>query len=82
MHDIDADLPSLMAPVKFRNHDQPCMVIAANKAKSDAKNFREAAGILASGDDRAKAISAWLLDRAGMFEKCESDNGSADQPEA
>jgi hypothetical protein len=75
VHQIDADIPSLRTVVKFRNLEQNCMVIAANKAKSDAKNFREAASILSAGDDRAKALSEWLLERAVAFEKCESDDG-------
>lgn len=77
MHHIDADIPSLRTVVKFRNLEQNCMVIAANKAKSDAKNFREAASILSSGDERAKVMSEWLLERAVAFEKCESDDGEA-----
>jgi hypothetical protein len=72
---IDADLPSLRAVVKFRNYDANCIVIAANKAASDAKNFREAAALVQSiPGDRPKAISDWLIERAVAFEKCESDN--------
>lgn len=83
IHQIDADLPSLRAVVKFRNSDTNCMVIAANKAKSDAKGFREAAAMVQGiGDDRSKAMAEWLLERAVAFEKCESDDGSTDQPKA
>jgi hypothetical protein len=78
VHQIDTDLPSLRSVVKFRNIDENCMVIAANKAKSDAKNFREAAALVqgASGD-RSKVMAEWLLERAAAFEKCESDDGRA-----
>jgi hypothetical protein len=75
---IDADLPSLRAVVKFRNHEANCLLISANKAASDAKNFREAALIIQSiPGDRQKAIADWLLERAVAFEKCESDNAGA-----
>lgn len=69
--EIDADLPAYRAAVKFRNADKPCLVIAADKATSDAKNFREAAAVLnrVSGPtaERAKQISAWLNDLADSF---------------
>jgi hypothetical protein len=75
---IDLDLPSLRAVVKFRNHETNCLVIAANKAASDAKNFREAAAIVQGlPGDRSKAISDWLIERAVAFEKCESDNAGS-----
>lgn len=83
VHQIDADLPSLRAVVKFRNQDSNCMVIAANKAKSDAKNFREVAAMVQGiGDDRSKVMAEWLLERAVAFEKCESDDGGSNQPQA
>lgn len=66
---VDADLPVNRAAVKFRNMDKPCMVIAADKAAGDAKNFREAAGLLRGvSGQRAKDVAAWLNDLAQKFE--------------
>lgn len=70
IHQIDADLPDYRAAVKFRNQEQPCLVIQQEKATADAKNFREAAGLLRSvSSDRAKDVAAWLNDLAGKFEQ-------------
>lgn len=66
---IDADLPMHRTAAKFRNHDKPCLIMSPDKAKSDAKNFREAAGFVRqAGSDRAKLVAEWLEDLAGKFE--------------
>ncbi len=77
IYKIKADLPNLRCVVKFRNNDNPCVVIASNKATADAKNFREAAGFLQSNESqRAKDLAGWLVSRAVEFEMCESGNGN------
>lgn len=69
---IDADLPAgIRALVHFRNHDQPCIVIRQDKAKSDAKIFREAASMI-SGTERGKIVAEWLTDLAGKYEQMEN----------
>lgn len=82
LHEIDADYSSLHGVVKFRNNDQKYMLIAANKAASNAKVLREAASLIGSSEERPKAVSEWLVDLAGKFERCEGDDGSADKPKA
>lgn len=70
---IDADMPGLLAPLKFRNSDRPHLVIAGNKAASIAKGFRETADIVKGvSGERPKDIVIWLNDLAGKFERCES----------
>ena len=68
---IDADLTNIRSLVQFKNHDQPCLVIRQDKAKSDAKVFREAASMIA-GTDRGKAVAEWLVDLAGKYEQMEN----------
>jgi hypothetical protein len=68
---LDADIPNIRSLVQFRNHDQPCIVIRQDKARSDAKVFREAASML-SGSDRGRALADWLTDLAGKYEQMEN----------
>lgn len=69
---IDADLPSgIRSLVHFRNHDQPCIVIRQDKAKSDAKVFREAASMI-GGSERGKIVAEWLTDLATKYEQMEN----------
>ena len=75
VHEIDADFTSLHGVVKFRNSDQKFMLISANKAASNAKALREAASLIGTSEERPKAISEWLNDLAGKFERCEGSNG-------
>jgi hypothetical protein len=67
---INRDLPDHRSKVKFRNHDKPCFVLSADKAASDAKNFREAAKLLGAVEgDRAKNVAAWLNETAGKYDE-------------
>jgi hypothetical protein len=75
---ISTGLPHVRALVQFMNHDQACLVIRQDKAKSDAKVFREAASML-GGSDRGKVIAEWLNDLAGKYEQME--NPQAQVPE-
>lgn len=68
---LDTDIPTVRALVQFRNHDQPCLIIRQDKARSDAKAFREAASMIPS-TDRGKLVSEWLLDLAGKYEQMEN----------
>jgi hypothetical protein len=69
--EIDADHPPIRSLVRFRGTDQACIVIRADKAKSDAKVFREAAGMLA-GSERGNVLAEWLTDLAGKYERMEN----------
>lgn len=71
VHEIDAEYSSLHGVVKFRNNDQKYMLIAANKAASNAKVLREAASLINASEGRPKELSDWLNDLAGKFERCE-----------
>lgn len=73
VHEIDADFTSLHGVVKFRGNDQKYMVIAANKAASNAKVLREAASLIGTADERPKVVSEWLADLASKFERCEGE---------
>jgi len=77
IHQIDAEFSPLHGVVKFRGNDQKYMIIAANKAASNAKVLREAASLISSSEDRPKAVAEWLLDLAGKFERCEGENAPA-----
>ena len=72
-HEIDADYSSLHGVVKFRNGDQKYIVTSASKATSIAKGLREAASLISSSEERPKAVSGWLNDLAGKFERCEPE---------
>ena len=63
---INADLPDVRSVVRFRNMDTPCMVITAEKAKVDAKNFRDIAKTVPKAAHRD-----WLNDMAAKFEALE-----------
>lgn len=69
--DLDADLPDIRSLVRFKGHEQACLVIRADKAKSDAKVFREAASLLA-GSDRGNVLAAWLNDLAAKYDRLEN----------
>lgn len=71
VHEIDAEYSSLHGVVKFRNNDQKYMLIAANKAASNAKVLREAASLINSSEGRPKELFDWLNDLAGKFDRCE-----------
>jgi len=71
IHEIDADFTPLHGIVKFRNADQTYFMIAANKAKSNAKGLRQAADMIGTSDERSKTMSEWLIDLAGKLERCE-----------
>lgn len=73
IHEIDADYSSLHGVVKFRGNDQKYMLIAANKAASNAKHLREAASLINPSEERPKAVAAWLNELAGKFERCEGE---------
>lgn len=73
IHEIDADYSSLHGVVKFRGNDQKYMLIAANKAASNAKSLREAASLISSSEERPKAVATWLNELAGKFERCEGE---------
>lgn len=65
---LKADLKDHRSLVQFRNLDQPCMIITADKAKQDAQNFREAASLLPSSP-RADRVKAWLNELAGKYDQ-------------
>lgn len=73
VHEIDAEFHKLHGVVKFRSNDQKYMVIAANKAASNAKVLREAASLLNTDDERSKVVAEWLVDLAGKFARCEGE---------
>lgn len=74
---IEADLPAgIRSLVQFKNHDQPCLVIRQDKARSDAKVFREAASMIGPSD-RGKAVAEWLTDLAGKYEQMENPQAEA-----
>lgn len=73
IHKIDADFTSLHGVIKFRNADQNYFLIAANKAKSNAKGFRQAAEMIGTSDERTKNMNEWLLKLADQFERCEGE---------
>jgi hypothetical protein len=68
---VDHDLTHIRSLVQFRNHDQLCLVIRHDKAKSDAKVFREAASMI-PGTDRGKMLAEWLTDLATKYEQMEN----------
>jgi len=71
VHEIDADFNPLHGIVKFRNADQTYFMIAANKAKSNAKVLRQAADMIGMSDERSKNMSEWLTNFAGKLERLE-----------
>jgi len=75
IHEIDAEFQQLHGVVKFRGNDQKYMMIAANKAASNAKVLREAASLISTSEERPKVVAEWLNDLAGKFERCEDANG-------
>ncbi len=68
---LNHEVPHVRALVQFMNQDQPCLVIRQDKARSDAKVFREAASMI-SGTDRGKVVAEWLTDLAGKYEQMEN----------
>ena len=64
---------SLQDIIKFPDNDQNYFLIAANKAKSNAKNLREAATYITSNDERPRMIAQWLINLAVKFERCEGE---------
>lgn len=68
---LDTEAPHVRSLVRFRNNDQSCLVIRQDKARSDAKVFREAASML-GGTERGKALADWLIDLAGKYEQMEN----------
>lgn len=71
VHEIEAEFLPLQGVVKFRGNDQQHFLIAANKAKSHAKGFRQAAAIISGDTEQAKNMREWLTDLANKFERCE-----------
>jgi hypothetical protein len=74
IHKFNRDLPDHRSLIKFRNMDKPCMVISADKAKQDAKNFREIAQAFNPQNEYQTRLKGWLNELAEKFEKMEPDN--------
>jgi hypothetical protein len=73
VHEINAEFSPLQGVVKFKNNDQHHFMIAANKAKSHAKGFRQAAAMISGDTEQAKNMREWLTDLAGKFDRCEGE---------
>lgn len=65
IYEIDADLPRTRALLKFKNQDQPVLVLTVDKLSHDFKNLQEAASLLRGANNpRASQMADWLQSSA------------------
>lgn len=78
---LNHEVPHVRTLVQFVNHDKPYLVIREDKAKSDAKVFREAASMI-SGTERGKVVAEWLTDLANKYDRPENPQAVANPLDA